>query len=375
MILHITNDYSGSKVYRNLISELDELGFKQLIYNPIRSNVKPDNNLNFIESSSKVHYRNILNSNVDRLFYKQKIKKIVKDIESIVDFSSIKCIHAHTWFSDGGVAFELSKKYNIPYIITVRNTDINVFLKYKVLNLNYGIEIVLNAKKIIVISASYKNRLMNMNKLLKIKNKIEKDLFIIPNGIEKFWIENIKNKVSSIKNEVFNIVFIGKFQNTKNVINLQKAIVKLNENKYRCHLFLIGKGGNKEKEMKRMVKNNENIFTYLGFISDKNELKKVLSLCHIFAMPSKYETFGLVYVEALLQGLPILYTKGEGIDGFYDNSIGEAVDNMSTNEIAKKLDILMRNYEKYNFNQKLISENHNWKNIALKYKDIYKFLN
>ncbi len=49
-------------------------------------------------------------------------------------------------------------------------------------------------------------------------------------------------------------------------------------------------------------------------------------------MPSRAETFGLVYVEALLNGLPILYTKNEGIDEMYDN-VGEAVDSFGPIEI------------------------------------------
>ena len=38
----------------------------------------------------------------------------------------------------------------------------------------------------------------------------------------------------------------------------------------------------------------------------------------IFAMPSFNETFGLVYIEALSQNLPILYTKSEGIYKYFE---------------------------------------------------------
>jgi len=44
-------------------------------------------------------------------------------------------------------------------------------------------------------------------------------------------------------------------------------------------------------------------------------------------MPSITETFGLVYAEALSQGLPVLYTRGQGFDRqFEEGEVGYAVD-------------------------------------------------
>ena len=51
--------------------------------------------------------------------------------------------------------------------------------------------------------------------------------------------------------------------------------------------------------------------------------------CSVFAMPSIFETFGLVYLEALSQNLPVVYTKGQGIDGMFDNTVGIGVDPLS----------------------------------------------
>ena len=47
----------------------------------------------------------------------------------------------------------------------------------------------------------------------------------------------------------------------------------------------------------------------------------------VFAMPSFRETFGIVYLEALSQGLPIIHSRGQGIDGlFAPNGVSEGVD-------------------------------------------------
>ena len=36
-------------------------------------------------------------------------------------------------------------------------------------------------------------------------------------------------------------------------------------------------------------------------------------------MPSKYETFGLVYPEAMSRGIPIVYTKNQGFDKYFED--------------------------------------------------------
>src|SRR5690606_25930143 len=92
----------------------------------------------------------------------------------------------------------------------------------------------------------------------------------------------------------------------------------------------------------------------------------------LFAMPSRFETFGLVYVEALLQGLPIIYMHNEGIDGYYDNRIGEKAMNASVEEISGAICRIVEHYVNYDYDIKQIANNHNWKVIARIYADIYQ---
>jgi glycosyltransferase involved in cell wall biosynthesis len=65
-------------------------------------------------------------------------------------------------------------------------------------------------------------------------------------------------------------------------------------------------------------------------------------------LPSHHETFGMVYLEALFAGIPILYSKGTGIDGFLDGlNVGIAVDSTNTAEIARALIELADNHADY----------------------------
>ena len=92
-------------------------------------------------------------------------------------------------------------------------------------------------------------------------------------------------------------------------------------------------------------------------------------------MPSTSETFGLVYVEALSQGLPIIYAKGQGFDGYYSNiGIGFGVNARDYNDIANKIEQIIDNYDQISSNiSKLdLEDDFDWENIAARYFELYK---
>lgn len=373
-VLHITNDYSGSTVYKNLIYEIDNLGISQIVYNPIReSNKIGKNKIEFKVENSKILYRDILNYHIDRVFFPYKIWKILQDIQRQVDFSKVQFIHAHTWYSDGGVAYLLSKKFNIPYIVTIRSTDLILFQKKLKYLHSFGRKILSNSQRVLLISASYGPRILEQPSLVSIKRDLQLKLKVIPNGVDAFWIEHAETSKKPFSSGSFKLLYIGKFNRGKNILALQKAVVMLNEtHNIKFVLHLVGGGGNEEDEVLSQVKRYPSTFFYHGKVYDKVKLLNHYRNCHVFVMPSLYETFGLVYVEALLQGLPILYTRNEGIDGFYKDEIGEAVGLGNAEEIKEKLTLLYKNYNAYKLNTPLYKSNHDWKLIAKEYLKLYQ---
>lgn len=373
-ILHLANDYSGSTVYKNLINQLDQLGIEQIVYTPVKSKKSiGKNEIELNRAGSKIIYSNILNTTSDRIFYRLKVKKILKDIESKVDFSRVKLIHAHTWYSDGGVAYLLSKKYNIPYIITIRNSDLNVFYKYLLHERGFGKKIFEKAEKVILIAASYKTRVLNLSSLQSLKETIDTKIQIIPNGVDDFWTNHVRKTQSREETKnTWNILFVGKFTKGKNIIPLQKAIIQIqNEGRLNVMLHIVGGDGKEEKKALGLIQSFPKLFKYYGKVYDKEKLLQIFRSCDIFSMPSRHETFGLVYVEAMLQNLPILYTHQEGIDGFYEEKIGEKVENFSVKEIKQKLETMIANLNQYSIPIEKIRENHDWSLIAKKYELFY----
>jgi glycosyltransferase involved in cell wall biosynthesis len=89
---------------------------------------------------------------------------------------------------------------------------------------------------------------------------------------------------------------------------------------------------------------------------DNSELLQMLPHYAGLALPSHNETFGMVYEEALLCGIPILYSRGTGIDGFVDWIPAKAgVDPGSVKSIAEGLADLLENQETH---RRWLKENH-----------------
>lgn len=227
-ILHIANDYTGSAVYKNLVSEIDKLEVKQIIYTSFREKNNIGNNeIGFQVDGSKIIYSPILNWHIDRIFYPLKIFKVFQDIQEKIDFNQIQCIHAHTWYSDGGVAYLLSRKYNIPFIVTIRNTDINLFQKKLIYLRLFGRKILSYAKQVILISASYKERVLGQSSLRSMKSQLLDKIRVIPNGVDSFWLANSSPKKQRAIDAAYNFLYVGKFTAGKQVPALQQAILLL----------------------------------------------------------------------------------------------------------------------------------------------------
>ncbi|MEM1003764.1 MAG: glycosyltransferase [Pseudomonadota bacterium] len=65
-----------------------------------------------------------------------------------------------------------------------------------------------------------------------------------------------------------------------------------------------------------------------------------------FVLPTLRETFGMVYIEALFSGIPILYSMDRGVDGFFDEqNVGVRCDPTSVASIAKGIEEMLDNVD------------------------------
>lgn len=368
-VLHINCNYLGTALHKNLIKYLEKKSVKNDVFVPVYKNVDIklfENNI-FVEKCF---------NKKDRFIFDYKQKKIIKRVNNRMNIYDYNIIHAHTLFTDGNVAMKLSKKYNIPYVVAIRNTDVNYFLKKLFFLRRRGVKIMKNASAIMFLSSAYKKQVFDKYVSIKDKEYLEKKSYIIPNGIDDFWFknkkinieDNIKYKVNKQKEGNINILYVGKIDKNKNIETTIEALKILKNKKYNVSFYVIG--NIKDEEIYNRIVKHEFV-TYIEAQPMQN-LPKYYNKSDIFVMPSKTETFGLVYVESMSQGVPVIYTKGQGFDEqFPEGEIGYHVSCTDSMEIANKIQLIINNY-KYLSNNCIKNINkYNWDNISDKYIKIY----
>ena len=120
-VLQICSYYTGSALYKNLFFGLEALGINQTVYvfthkGYTHSDIVPSN----------VHISQCFRR-AERLLFHLKHERVIKDLRGRSNMEQYNMAHAHSLFSNGYIAYRLKKELGLPYIVAVRNTDVNVF--------------------------------------------------------------------------------------------------------------------------------------------------------------------------------------------------------------------------------------------------------
>lgn len=369
-ILYIT-DEENSKVYRNLCKNLalqDVNNYVTLLCVNTRNNEIKDA-LSETDNYKEINILSNCNFILQRINIFYKIKNKLKLIEHTVDITDYDLIYASTFLSDGGVANKLSKKYKIPYVIAVRGTDTNMYLKKMFHTWYYGKKIIENAELVICISQSIKNNLCNSIAFRLLNYKTKRGIQVLPNGIDEFWIDNaIVNNIAS-KKQLRNFLYIGDLGKNKNVKLLIKSFYEARKYIEDLQLSIVGSKGEYQDYVNK-ISTQENCINYFGPVYDKDKLLKIIRANDAFIMVSHSETFGLVYLECLSQGLPLIYSKGQGIDGMFKN-VGISVNSHNRKEIINAIIEVATNFDKYSSQENLICQ-FSWNYVALQINEKLK---
>ena len=268
-------------------------------------------------------------------YFSNKIyKKILKE-EGKPDI-----LHAHFCFLQGYFAATLKEKYNIPLVITEHSSElINEFDVSRTKYFSYAYN---NADKIIAVGTALQR---------KIKERFGSDSIVVPNivSLQEF---SYKEKSYS-KENCFPYIAVGSAIYGKGFDIVLKAFAKLNEPKAR--LIIVGDGAEREK-LEHLAR-HLGIYNQVDFkgLLSRAEIAPLIQQSNVFILTSRYETFGIVYIEAMATGTPVIATKCGGPEDIVTEENGLLVDVDDVEETAEAMKNMMNNYSKYN--GKKIAEN------------------
>ena len=295
-------------------------------------------------------------------------------------------IHSHTEFSVGTFARFVSRQYNIPLVHTY-HTLYEDYIYY--ITKGYFDK---PSKKIVEYLTHFycdttANELIVPTKkiydLFKEKYNVEKNIYIIPTGIEidRFYVENIdENDVNEIRKKIgvsktdFNVVFVGRIAQEKNIDLLLKGQKFINDKNPKVNLIIIGDGPDMDnyKEMAKKLGIEKNVF-FIGKVPWE-DIPKYYRVANVFATASTSETQGLTVIEAMAASIaPICIddesfrnTVIDGLNGRIFKTQEEYVDivlDLAKNK--KKLELLQKQ-------ARLNAEVHSSKYYGERALDVYK---
>jgi glycosyltransferase involved in cell wall biosynthesis len=208
-----------------------------------------------------------------------------------------------------------------------------------------------------------------------ISNITRSKIFIIPNGIDLSYIQNIN---SYERKEDPTVFFLGYLTKGKGVDDLIRAIPLAKKQVINLKLFIGGIGPYMDK-LKKMVMNlnlsDEVIF--LGLLNEKEKFAFMKSM-DIFVLPSYWESFPFVLLEAMACGKPIITTNvGGNPFAVIDDVNGLLIQPGNWEQLAQKLIYLFQN-------KKLIKRmgeesfkrviDFDWNDVSKQTKEIYERL-
>lgn len=366
-ILFICAIYHEALLFRDLLDSIENQSNNEIfVFNGVeQGTVVKDKFKSIIDE--KVFYTECF-SKLDSKLYFPKRWKLTKTLSENIDVSKFDFIHAHSLMNNGYVAYKISKKYPIKYTVCVRNTDINRHMKIPFLR-GIANKIIENASGVIFLSKPYQDYYVEHY----IQNSKKVDFLqksaVITNGVEQFWIDNKADEIRAIHDGLIKLIFVGRIDKNKNVPLILDACDELIQRGMDISLTVVGEATDAE-EVNKLKK--KSYVTIKDFMSKENLIAEYRSN-NIFVMPSKTETFGRVYLEAMSQGLPVIYTRGQGFDGqFEEGVIGYSVDSSNSIELADRVQLVFDDYKAISKRALESIDQYAWSEIGKQTIEFYK---
>lgn len=296
------------------------------------------------------------------------IKDVVLKIYKEFQFD---LIHANVALPDGYAGMKIAIKYKKPLIVTIHGQDL-----YVTINKNRSCKTALfdvfkKADRVILVSKKLKeisdNNVGFTNKTV-----------VIGNGVSVNDILKAENIMLNRNFLGYKTILSASYLITRKGIDFNlKAIAQL-INKYPNLKYLIIGDGPEMRHLKELSSNlgiNEHV-EFLGQLSHEKVLV-YMAKANIFSLPSWDEAFGVVYVEAMAQGKPVIGCKGEGIEGFVEHGkTGMLVKPKDVDSLVKAIDYLLSHPDEAKAMgeraRKLVLEKYTWEKNAEKTIEVYK---
>lgn len=302
---------------------------------------------------------------VEEKLFSFKLKYIFNKI--VKDIGKVDIVHAHSCLWAGYSAIKVFNKLNIPVVITEHSTEFpkNELNGYREECVK---ECINKGDGIIAVSNGLKD---SVNKY----NQYNKEVKVIPNMFSEELFSN--NKVNR-KNDKFTFVSVCYLSYKKGLDILLKSFAKSFKGNKKVEL-IIGGDGDQYNNLVNLTNELDIIeqVKFLGGLS-REEVAEYINTSDVFVLPSRFETFGVVFIEALSSGKPIIASRCGGPEDIVTEKNGLLVNVEDIDGLSNAMKYIYMNYSNYDEEEirldcnKRFSENSIMNELEIYYSEVIK---
>jgi glycogen(starch) synthase len=175
------------------------------------------------------------------------------------------------------------------------------------------------------------------------------------------------------------LLYVGRLVPFKGIEPLLKAISKLKQGGNKVRLDLVGTGPrsyvNHLKALARKLGISSTV-RWLGF-RNQSKVQKMYATCGAVVMPSCKESFGLVALEALASGIPLVSTRAGGLAEFVNSSVAQTIPRADGTAIATSIKAMWSNKrltDKRVVVGRRLASRYQWPHASSRYKKLFRQL-
>lgn len=295
--------------------------------------------------------------------------KIANKAEKIINNKNIEfdIIQAHFSWPHGYVAVKLGQKYNVPVVITIHEGTERLIHEYN------------SQDEKIYWTWKNANALIRVNKKhVPLLKQFNKNVFYVPNGFSSslfYPMERnevkIKLNLPLDKKIILNVASLYHVKGQRYLIEAMKEIVKHRKD----ILCIIVGDGTLMKELKNQIKKLD-LENYVKLVGSKphDEISLWMNAANLFVLSSLSESFGVVQIEAMACGKPVVATKNDGSEEIIiSDEYGLLCESENAKDLTEKILIgLDKNWDRENILE--YAKHFTWDNAANEIMGIYKLI-
>jgi len=286
-------------------------------------------------------------------------------------------IHAHDWVV-GRAAVELKNRLGLPLISTIHATEIgrggSLDGEYRGKVRDIERLLVEQSDGIICCSNYMLDHIQHV--LGAVKTKVR----VIPNGVESSRFNGGRQPqliLAGIPEDRKIILYVGRIVREKGIFTLLDALEKLRKQGKDVSLVYVGEGPLKEDLAKEVLRRKLNDRVTLAGFVDEKKLVSLYNSSDVFVLPSHYEPFGMVVLEAMASRIPVVVSDVGGLSEIVEDGVtGVKVPAYNPSALAEGI---LRVLEDRELSEQLkenayraVQERYRWEMIAEKTIEAYR---